>query len=369
MGHKHPSGHLPDRREATHARKGRGALSNPDGRFEKDTHESHDDGWDIAEEDPERKPTTLAEISARTIIARNHSPDIPFSQSINPYLGCEHGCIYCYARPSHAYLGLSAGLDFETRLFHKPQAAELLKEELRKPGYRCSPITLGANTDCYQPAERKLRITRAILEVLAEHRHPCTIITKSSLVERDLDILAPMAQRNLAKVFISITSLNPALKRTLEPRAAAPAARLKTMQALAEAGVPTGVLAAPVIPAVTDHELERILERAHEHGARQAGYILLRLPHEVEPLFTEWLEHHAPGKAEHVLSLLRQSHGGKAYDARFGKRMRGQGPYADMLAQRFRTACKRLQLERGDAPLDTHQFSPPKTPERQYDLF
>jgi DNA repair photolyase len=358
-----------DQRLEVVARKGRGALSNREGRFEKDTHESYDDGWDIPEEGLSRLPTTLMEDSSRSIIARNDSPDIGFSQSINPYRGCEHGCIYCYARPSHAYLGLSPGLDFETRLLYKPEAAELLKKELGRPGYRCSPIALGTNTDCYQPAERKLRITRGILKVLAEHRHPCTIVTKSTLVERDLDLLAPMAQEGLAAVFISVTSLNPDVKRTLEPRAASPTARLVTMETLSSAGVPVGVMAAPVIPAVTDHEMEHILEQAQSRGARRAGYVLLRLPREVEGLFTEWLQNHAPGKTEHVLSLLRQSHGGKAYDARFGERMRGHGPYADMLAMRFRTACKRLRLNQKDFTLDTSLFTRPKSTGDQYSLF
>ncbi len=350
------------------ARTGRGALSNPDGRFESETREAFDDGWELPE-DPERLPTTLSVDASRSIIARNDSPDVPFSQSINPYRGCEHGCIYCFARPSHAYLGLSAGLDFETRIFYKPEAGELLRRELRKPGYQCSTISLGANTDCYQPAERKLRLTREILQVLRDCRHPACIVTKSTLVTRDLDILAEMARHNLAEVFVSITSLEAGSKRDLEPRAASPAARLKTIRTLSEAGVPAGVLVAPVIPVITDREMETILARAHENGARRAGYVLLRLPHEVEGLFTEWLQHHAPGKAEHVLSLLRQSHGGQTYEARFGARMRGRGPYADMLGKRFRQACKRLGLNARETALDTTLFQPPTVEGDQLSLF
>lgn len=345
-------------RGAGDVRTGRGAMSNPVGRFEKQTHESFDDGWEIPEEE-HGLATTLSVDTSRTIIARNKSPDVPFLQSINPYRGCEHGCIYCFARPSHSYLGLSAGLDFETRLFYKPDAAALLRRELARPGYRCSPITLGANTDCYQPAERKLGITRELLEVLLEHRHPVSIITKSTLIARDLDLLADMARDNLAEVFISLTSLDPEIKRTLEPRAASPGARLRTIRALADAGVPVGTLVAPVIPVITDWEMERLLDSACTHGAQRAGYVLLRLPHDVRGLFTEWLQGHAPGKAQHVLSLLRQSHGGKEYDPQFGKRMRGQGQYAEMLAQRFRLACRKYGFNRRDGTLDTARFQRP----------
>lgn len=355
-------------RRATGVRTGRGALSNPDGRFEKETHEDFDDGWDIPEE-ADRLSTTLSVDVSRSIIARNSSPDVPFLQSINPYRGCEHGCIYCFARPSHSYLGLSAGLDFETRLFYKPEASDLLRRELRRPGYQCSPITLGANTDCYQPVEKHLYLTRSLLEVMLESRHPASIITKSTLVTRDIDLLGEMAQDNLVEVFVSMTSLEPDIKRSLEPRAATPSARLKTIRALADAGIPVGVLVAPVIPVITDWEMESILDKAHAQGARRAGYVLLRLPHEVEGLFNEWLQGHAPGKAGHVLSLLRQSHGGKAYDAEFGQRMRGRGPYADMLAKRFRLACKRLNLNGRRSALDTTLFRPPVASGDQYTLF
>ena len=302
------------------------------------------------------------------IIARNDSPDVPFDRSINPYRGCEHGCVYCYARPSHAHLGLSAGLDFETRIFVKADAARLLQEELARPGYACRPISLGANTDPYQPLERRLGVTRSILEVLAEARHPVSIVTKSALVCRDLDLLAAMARDRLASVYVSITTFDRHLARTLEPRASAPHRRLEAVRALASAGVPAGVMVAPIIPALTDPEIETILEAAAAAGASSAGYVLLRLPHEVKELFAAWLEAHVPGRARHVLSLVRQCREGRLNDRAFGSRMRGQGVFAELIAQRFRKAVHRLGLDRRQLPQRTDLFRPPAT-DGQLDLF
>ncbi|MGH8457123.1 MAG: PA0069 family radical SAM protein [Stenotrophobium sp.] len=340
--------------------KGRGAVSNPEGRFESLRRESVDDGWDLLEEAPAAPATVVRPEHARSIITRNDSPDIPFDQSINPYRGCEHGCIYCFARPSHAYLNLSPGLDFETKLFYKDNAAELLERELRKPGYQCKPINLGSNTDPYQPIERKLRVTRSLLEVLARFRHPVTVVTKSALIERDIDLLAGMARSGLASVAISITTLRDDLKRSLEPRAPAPAVRLQAARRLHEAGVPVFVLFAPVIPFVNDAEMERVLEAAAEAGARGAGYVFLRLPHELKEVFRAWLDAHFPQRAAHVMNLVQQARGGKDYDAQWGQRMRGQGPVADLIAQRFQLACRRLGLnQRANWQLDTRQFSVP----------
>jgi DNA repair photolyase len=329
--------------------KGRGALSRPEGRFESRRLEAFDDGWTPSEDDDAESgpPTTVTPEPARSIISRNQSPDIPFTQSINPYRGCEHGCIYCYARPSHAYLNLSPGLDFETKLFYKADAAELLDQELRKPGYRCQPITLGANTDPYQPVERKLHVTRSLLEVMQKFAQPVSIITKSALVTRDIDILADMARLDLVNVMVSVTTLDNDLKRRLEPRTPGGLIRLKTVRTLAEAQIPVGVLVAPIIPMINDAELEKILEHAAIAGARGAGYVLLRLPYEVKDLFREWLKTHYPLRAEHVMSVIRQSRGGKDYDPRFGVRMRGQGKFADLIAQRFQLACKRHGLLHG----------------------
>ncbi|HEY8520331.1 MAG TPA: PA0069 family radical SAM protein [Gammaproteobacteria bacterium] len=350
-----------------HPLKGRGALSNPPGRFERSTRESYDDGW-YREEAPDSVATSVQPDSARRVITRNDSPDIPFEYSINPYRGCEHGCIYCYARPSHAYVGLSPGIDFETKLFYKADAARLLEAELAKPGYVCKPIMLGANTDPYQPVERRLGVTRGILEVLARHRHPVAVITKSALIARDVDLLADLARDDLTAVMISLTTLDPDTKRTLEPRAASPQARLRVMRELAAAGVPVGVMVAPVIPAVTDHELERILEAAAEAGARSAGYVVLRLPYEVKALFREWLDAHHPDRARHVMSLVRSLRGGRDNDPRFGTRMRGEGPFAELLRQRFRAACRRLGFaRRGEVALDTTRFRPPRPPSPQLD--
>ena len=355
--------------------RGRGATFNPGNRFRREGREACDDGWpqdapdaDSGEEAPPPK-TTVTIQHARTIIARNDSPDIPFTQSINPYQGCEHGCVYCFARPTHAYLDLSPGLDFETKLFAKPDAPLLLRAELAKKGYRCDPIALGTNTDPYQPIEREWKVTRGILEVLAEHEHPFTIVTKSALVERDLDLIAPMAAKNMARVYISITTLDRDLARKLEPRAAAPHRRLQAVRTLADAGVTVGVLAAPVIPQLNDRDLEAILEAAAGHGARHAGWIMLRLPREVAPLFRDWLDAHYPLRAEHVMSIVQQLRGGKDYDAKFGTRMRGTGPFAELIEKRFALACKRLGLNRDRAPLDISRFHPPVAAgPRQLDL-
>lgn len=350
-------------------RKGRGAVSNRDGRFEAHSHEAADDGWGVLEEEPGRLRTSLHLDAARSVIAKNSSPDIPFDQSINPYRGCEHGCVYCFARPSHAYYGLSPGLDFETKLFHKPDAPEILRKELSRKTYRPKVIAMGTNTDPYQPVERQQRLTRRILEVLAEFGHPVTIVTKSALIERDLDILGPMAASGQASVMISVTTLDRRLANRLEPRASTPPKRLGAISALARAGVPVGVLVAPVIPALNDWEMERILDAAVEAGARNAGYILLRLPHEIKDLMSEWLEAHAPDKKDHVLSLIRQSRDGALYRAEFGKRMTGSGPYADMLRQRFHLARRKRGLTGSSAPLDISGFRVPPQAGDQLSLF
>jgi DNA repair photolyase len=347
--------------------KGRGARSNPDARFETLTHSREDDGW-YPDETP--APCTALEMdSARSVITRNDSPDVPFEQAVNPYRGCEHGCIYCYARPSHAYLGLSPGLDFETRLFHKPEAPRLLQRALRAAGYRCSPIALGSNTDAYQPVERRLCLTRGILGVLRDFRHPVYIVTKSALVLRDADILRELAGQGLVQVLVSVTSLDPGLARRMEPRATAPHRRLETIRRLAQEGIPVAVLVAPVIPALTDGELEAILGAARKAGAGSAGYVLLRLPREVKGLFEDWLAQHQPGRAEHVMSLLRQMHGGQEYDARYGRRMRGEGPYAKLLSRRFMLACRRLGLAARRTPLDCTRFRVPPGRGDQLSLF
>ena len=351
-------------------RKGRGAVGNVTGRFEPETRITTDDGWGTADLPPPLLDTVYGRDSAKTIINRNDSPDIPFDRSINPYRGCEHGCIYCFARPTHAYLGLSPGLDFESRIFIKEAAPELLAAELSRPGYRCATITLGANTDPYQPVERKERLTRRLLEVLQRFQHPVCIVTKSALVQRDIDILAAMAVDRLAGVAVSVTTLDRDLARRLEPRAATPERRLETIAALARAGIPVAVLASPMIPALNDMELDRILEAAAAAGASNAGTILVRLPLELAPLFEEWLETHVPDKAKHVMSLIRQSRGGKAYRAEWGTRMTGTGPYADMLRLRFERAIRRLGLTRGRVwQLDTTRFRPPSKPGDQLSLF
>jgi DNA repair photolyase len=351
-------------------RKGRGAGSNESGRFETEKRVSFDDGWGSSDSEPVRLPTTFSVDATRTIIARNDSPDIGFDRSINPYRGCEHGCIYCYARPSHAYLGLSPGLDFETRIFYKPNAAALLRDELRRKGYVCRPLALGSNTDPYQPAERKFGITRSILEVLRDFHHPVTIVTKGALIQRDIDVLSDMATEKLAVVTVSVTTLDRDLARIMEPRAATPERRIETIAALSKAGIPTGVLSAPMIPALNDREMEAILTRAREAGASVAGYTLLRLPLELKALFKEWLETHEPNKASHVLSLVAQCHGGKIYDSAWSKRMVGGGPYAEMLAARFDRACRKLGYSpRSTHMLDTSRFRPPAQRGDQLALF
>jgi DNA repair photolyase len=342
--------------------KGRGATSNLVGRFEKNAVEKTSDGW-YEEESPTHVDETVAPDSARTIITTNDSPDVGFDLSINPYRGCSHGCLYCFARPSHSYLGLSPGLDFETKLFYKDDAARLLEIELSKPKYVCKPIALGINTDGYQPLEKRLRVTRSILEVLARHRHPVTIVTKSSLVLRDIDLLADLASDRLISVALSITSLSDDLKRVLEPRTASPMARLRVIQELAQAGIPVGVLVAPVIPAITDHEMEAILQAAHAEGASFASYVMLRLPHEIKILFRDWLSAHYPDRAKHVMSLINQASGGKDYDSRFGVRMRGTGPYAELVRQRFEVASRKLGFSGSEERqhLNTQAFRPPTT--------
>ena len=351
--------------------KGRGSASFVPGRFEKTINVGEDDGWGSAydrEGEPERIQTTVREERARSIISRNNSPDIGFSQSVNPYRGCEHGCVYCFARPSHAYLELSPGLDFETKLFAKTNAAGQLRIELAKPGYRVTPIALGINTDSYQPIEREYKITREVLEVLLECRHPVSFVTKGSLITRDLDLLALMAKQNLISVYLSVTTLDNKLSAKLEPRASAPHTRLKTIKTLHEAGVPVGVLVAPLIPMITDRDLEHILEAAREAGAASAAYVLLRLPHELKQIWREWLELHYPERALHVMSLMQQMHGGKVYDSTFGNRMHGQGPFADLIAQRFGKACKRLGYGRLGT-LDCSQFVAPRKPSPQIEMF
>ena len=372
----------PHRGKSIH--KGRGALSNASGRFEQVAREDFDDGWDDGraegrEDGGDRDPdlhdvpppklrTTLTPDASRTIIAWNDSPDLPFDRSINPYRGCEHGCIYCYARPSHAYLGLSPGLDFETRLVFKPDAAALLRAELAKPGYECAPIALGSNTDPYQPVERDLGITRAVLEVLAECGHPVMIVTKSARVERDIDILGAMARANRCSVAVSVTTLDRSLARRMEPRASAPHRRLETVRRLTAAGIPTGVMAAPMIPFLNDSELEAILEHAREAGALGASYTMLRLPLEIADLFREWLAEHYPDRAGRVMERVRDTRGGRDYDSTFGRRMRGTGPVAELLAKRFRLAVKRLGFP-GFPELDRTGFVAPVPEHGQLSLF
>jgi DNA repair photolyase len=347
--------------------KGRGALSNPAVRFETTCVEKTFDGW----QDEEEVARSVAEIvlpdRAKSVITTNSSPDVGFEQSINPYRGCSHGCVYCFARPTHAFLGLSPGLDFETRLFYKDNAVQLLRAELGKRNYRCKPIALGINTDGWQPLERRLMVSRNILAVLAECRHPVTVVTKSTLILRDLDLLRDLARDHLVSVMLSITSLDAGMKRTLEPRAAAPQARLKVIEQLSAAGVPVGVLVAPVIPALTDHEMEHILEAAQTAGATSAGYVLLRLPHEVKDLFREWLAEHYPDRAKHVMSLINQSRGGKDYQAEFGTRMVGTGVFAQLLRKRFDIARRRFGLDDAEHrhELRTDLFRPPAPAEGQ----
>ncbi|WP_150000434.1 PA0069 family radical SAM protein [Iodidimonas gelatinilytica] len=367
-------------------RRGRGARSNASGRHEAYARVSFDDGWhdgaavegaggaqtghhEADEDDIPPLRTTVTDEHAKTIITRNISPDIPFDRSINPYRGCEHGCIYCYARPSHANMGLSPGLDFETRLFAKPNAADLLRKELARPRYRCRPIAIGTNTDPYQPVEKDRQIMRRLLEVLDEASHPVTIITKSALIGRDLDILSAMAQRNLVKVALSVTTLDHRLSRRMEPRASTPGRRLQAISELAKAGIRTGVMVAPVIPSLNDHEIEGILAKAYEAGAREAGWVMLRLPLEIKDLFAEWLAEEAPERADRVMGLVKNMRNGRLYDTRFMHRMRGQGAYADMISKRFRLAVKKLGFNMGVEPLDCMRFVAPRQDSQQMSLF
>jgi hypothetical protein len=349
-------------------RRGRGAVTNVSGRFEPIARVAEDDGWESLAELPVFK-TTITNEKPRTIITTNQSPDIPFDRSINPYRGCEHGCIYCFARPTHAYLGLSPGLDFESKLYAKEGAADLLERELSAPSYSPRMIAIGTNTDPYQPIERERKIMRSLLEVLAKFKHPVGIVTKSALVARDIDILGPMSTLGLVKVHVSITTLDPTLARQMEPRAATPSKRLETVSRLIDAGIPTGVMVAPLIPSLNDHEIERILESARDAGALEANYIFLRLPLEIRDLFREWLLEHHPGKLRHVLSLVQTARGGKDYVARFGERMTGEGPYAELIAQRFRLATERLGLNRHRLRLKTDLFERPVRTGDQMSLF
>jgi len=349
--------------------RGRGARSNASGRYESQAREAFDDGWTAEDAEPTQLSTSVTPEKARVIITRNDSPDVGFNASINPYRGCEHGCIYCYARPAHAYMGLSPGLDFETKLFFKPEAARLLEAELSSPKYRPEVIHIGGNTDPYQPQERRLRVTRSLIEVLARFSHPFSAISKSSLMLRDLDLIAPMAERNLARVAISITSLDRRLSRSMEPRAATPEKRLETVRRLSQAGVPVIVMVAPVIPGLNDHEMEAILERSAEAGAKGAGYVALRLPLEIKDLFREWLETDHPDRASRVMSLVRQMRGGKDYDSQWGRRMTGEGPLAALMTRRFEAAKKRYGLDYSWEGLDLTQFKRPPKAGDQIDLF
>jgi len=353
--------------------RGRGALSNASGRYERQSRVLLDDGWDDGWRAEDAMPTPLrTEVihdASRSIIAHNKSPDISFDQSINLYRGCEHGCVYCFARPTHAYLGLSPGADFESRLFAKPNAAALLAKELRAPGYVPRVIAMGTNTDPYQPLEKKLRITRSILEVLRDFRHPVAIVTKSPLILRDLDILSEMASQGLAKAAISITTLDRKLARAMEPRAGTPTRRLEAIKGLSQAAIPAGVMFAPAIPALNDHEMEKVLEMAQAAGARSAGYVLLRLPLEIKDLFREWLQTNEPGRAKHIMTLIRQMRGGKDYDATWNTRMRGTGPYAEMMARRFHLTAKRLGLNKPQPSLAIQNFRRPTRMGDQLNLF
>ena len=346
--------------------KGRGAVSRLDGRFE--TRPVDYDDAELKRRAAQLPETVIKPMPAGRIISHNRSPDVPFDRSINPYQGCEHGCIYCYARPSHSYLELSPGLDFETRIFYKPNAAARLLEAWEKPGYECEPITIGANTDPYQPAEKSTAVTRQLLELFLQHKHPVSVITKGTLIRRDTDLLSELARQNLCSVAVSLATMDDSLKRIMEPRVPSAASRLGTIDALTSVGVPVSVLVAPIIPAVNDAEIERILKAAAAVGVSNAAYIILRLPHELKTLFVEWLDAHFPERAEHVMSLVRQASGGRDYDNRFGIRQTGRGAYAEMLGARFRAACTRFALATGRdrQRLDCSRFEPPG--QRQLDL-
>ncbi len=349
-------------------RRGRGALSNASGRYEPKARVGFDDGWQSLEDLPPFA-TSVTVDATRKIITRNDSPDIGFDRSINPYRGCEHGCVYCFARPTHAYLGLSPGLDFETKLFVKPEAPELLERELSAPNYQPRTIAIGTNTDPYQPIDRRYQIMRRVLEVLERAGHPVGIVTKSALVLRDIDILSRMAERNLAKVALSVTTLDAKLARTMEPRAATPSRRLETLRQLSAAGIPTAVLVAPIIPAINDSEIERILDAAAAAGVQGAGYVILRLPLEVRDLFREWLMANFPDRYRHVFKLIREMRGGKDYDSTWGLRQTGSGPYAWMIGRRFEIACEKLGLNARETNLTTEHFRPPRPSAVQLDLF
>ncbi|MBY5932667.1 PA0069 family radical SAM protein [Tateyamaria omphalii] len=352
----------------TRTPKARGAVSNTVSRYDSVTRHAEADGWDIDED----LPTLRTEVSIerpRSIISYNRSPDLPFDRSINPYRGCEHGCVYCFARPSHAYLGLSPGLDFETKLVARPDAPEVLQAELARKSYRVATLAIGTNTDPYQPIDRDHGIMRACLEVLEECHHPVAIVTKGTLIERDIDILARMAQRGLTRVGISVTTLDPKLSRQMEPRAPTPERRLATIRRLTQAGIPVRVMASPMVPALTDPELETILEAGRDAGADTASWIMLRLPREVSPLWQEWLAVHYPDRAGRIMSKLRDMHGGRDYDARWGHRMRGEGAYAELVQHRFKIALKRLGLRETAPPMRTDLFRPPRKDSAQLSLF
>ncbi len=349
--------------------RGRGAQSNASGRYESLKHEAFDDGWTVEDAEPKQLQTTLTAEKAKVILTRNDSPDIGFDRSINPYRGCEHGCTYCYARPAHAYMGLSPGLDFESKLFFKPEAARLLEKELSKPTYRPEFIHIGGNTDPYQPQERKLRVTRGVVEVLVRFRHPFSVITKSALIVRDLDLLAEAARMGLTRVAVSVTTLDRKLARSMEPRAATPEKRIDAIRQLTRAGVPVTVMFAPCIPGLNDHEMEAVLERAAAAGASGAGYVALRLPMEIKDLFREWLETDHPDRARRVMSLVRQIRGGKDYDAQWKSRMKGEGPVGELMATRFKAAKRRYGLEFRFDGLDLNQFRVPPKAGDQIDLF
>ncbi len=361
-----PLGQVPPER-----RPGRGAASNESGRYEREARLAVDDGWGALEAEEALAPlkTEVTVERPKTIITRNDSPDIPFERSINPYRGCEHGCVYCYARPTHAYMGLSPGLDFETRLFAKDGAASLLEHELSAPNYAPKVIAIGTNTDPYQPIERRHRIMRDVLEVLSKAQHPVVITTKSALCTRDIDLLAPMAAKGLARVALSVTTLDRRLARSMEPRASTPERRLEAIRQLSEAGIPTTVMVAPIIPGVTDSEIETILERAYEAGARSAGYVMLRLPLEVQDIFGQWLLENAPAKYRRVMNLMRSMREGKLYDSSWGTRMTGSGPYAGITGRRFEAAAQRLEFNQNRTRLRTDLFKAPTRPGGQMSLF
>ena len=349
--------------------RGRGAVSNQTGRFEPETRHAFDDGWETIEEEAEKLRTSVTAEKAKTIITYNKSPDIPFDRSINPYRGCEHGCIFCFARPTHSYHGLSAGLDFESKLFFKPNGPELLRRELSKPGYVPRVIALGINTDAFQPIEREIGLTRELLTILAEHNHPVSLLTKSALIQKYIDLIAPMAEKQLCRVGISITTLDRQLARKMEPRAATPPKRLETVRELSEAGIPVTVMNAPIIPALNDAEIENVLDASAEAGAVNAGYVMLRLPHELKDLFHEWLAEHYPDRAARVINILRDMRGGKDYDAKWFERRRAKGAYANIIAKRFANAARRAGLNiRQRAPLRTDLFRPIESPGGQLNL-